>query len=145
MKKLKVIGVGLLFGLAVANIGSTVASLLMGELWSMTILYEVNIMVVFMSVSAAFILKAGVSPLGKWVRRGALMVLWCIADPICMWLFGHFEHICGHTNYEMLIKAILMMTPIMIAVFIVCYMIGDRIEKKRLDKINKKLSENEEK
>lgn len=142
MKKKNVIGVGLLFGLAVANIGSTVASLLMGELWSMTILYEVNIMVVFMSVSAAFILKAGVSPLEKWVRRAALMVLWCIADPICMWLFGHFEHTCGHTNYEMLFKTIIMMIPIMIAVFIACYMIGDRIEKKHLERINNKLSKN---
>ena len=59
-----------------------------------------------------------------------------------MWLFGHSDHSCGHTNDNMLMKTILISTPIVIVVFIACYMIGDRIEKKHLERINNKLSKN---
>ena len=61
MKKIKAIIIGLLVGLSFANILSTAASLFMGDLWTMSLLYEANIMVVVFSVSAALILKEKVS------------------------------------------------------------------------------------
>jgi len=142
MKKIKAITVGLLVGLSFANILSTVASLIMSDLWTRNILYEANIMVVFLSVSAALVLKEKVSPLEKWVRRATIILLWCVFEPICLWAFGHFDYSCGHTNYEMLLKTIAITSPVGIVVFVICYIIGDRLEKKRLDRINRKLSEN---
>ncbi|MBR6675776.1 MAG: hypothetical protein IKL24_00400 [Clostridia bacterium] len=94
-----------------------------------------------MSISAGLIFKEGVSPLEKWVRRAVVIGIWCIAEPICLWLFGHFDHSCGHTNYKMLMTSTLITTLVVIAVFIVCYIIGDSLEKKHLEIINKKLCE----
>jgi len=142
MKKVKAIIVGLAVGLSFANLLGTAASLLMGELWSMNILYETNIMVVFLSVSAALILKEKVSPLEKWIRRAAVMILWFVAYYICLLAFGHFGYTCGHINYDMFFKVMAITFPLMITVFIICYIVGDRIERKYLEGINKKLFEN---
>ena len=144
-KKIRNITISLLVGLAFVNICCTAISIFMKDVWSTSTLYEANIMVAIMAISAGLIFKEGVSPLEKWIRRGALIGLWCITEPICLWLFGHFNHRCGHTNYYMLLKTMLISAPIVIAVFITCYIIGDTLEKRHLDRINKKLSKNEEK
>ncbi|MBE6587431.1 MAG: hypothetical protein E7647_03340 [Ruminococcaceae bacterium] len=141
-KRLRTIGIGLAVGLAFANLSFTALSLFMKDLWSINFLYEFNIMVAVMTISGGLIFKEGVSPLEKWVRRGVVIIIWCIVDPLCLWFFGHFDHSCGHTDYEKLLKTILITTPVVIVIFIVCYMIGDRIEKKHIARINIKLSEN---
>lgn len=144
-KKIRNILIGLVVGFAFVNICCTAISLFMRNIWDIKFLYEANIMVAFMSVSAGLIFKEGVSPLELWIRRAVVMILWCIMEPICLLVFGHFNHGCGHTNYDMLLKTVLISTPFVVAVFLVCYIIGDQLEKKHLEKINKKLSENEEK
>ena len=144
-RKMRNILIGLVVGLAFVNVCCTAISLLWKDIWDIKFLYEANIMVAVMSISAGLIFKEGVSPLELWIRRAVVMIMWCILEPICLLVFGHFNHGCGHTNYDMLLKTMLISTPIVVAVFVACYIIGDRLEKKHLDIINKKLSENEEK
>ena len=141
-KKFKNTLLSLAGGLSVINLFYTMAALIGKEALEVNFLYAMDLVAIVFSVTAALLLKEGIAPLEKWIRRGALMLSACIITPLSFLLCGCLERSCGHTDYTLVFKIFITCTPAVIFYSVIAFIVGDRLEKKHLEKINKKLSEN---
>ena len=143
-KKFKNMLISLAGGLAVINLFYTFYALVQKEALEINFLYAMDLVVIVSSVIAVLLLKQGVAPLEKWIRRGVIMLSLCIITPLSFLLCGCLERSCGHTDYSLIFKIFFACTPAVICYSVFAFLIGDMLEKKHLEKINKKFSETSE-
>gem|GEM_PF-3526073 len=135
MKRLKVFFRYTFIMLGAMNLGYVFASIRYGDIVNIKALYALDALMVTAAVSAELILKTGVSPVEKWIRRAVLLLVDTVAAPTYFVIFGWIKA-------EALMKTLPYSVLFLLAVPVIALIIGDIWEKKHIERINKKLSQN---
>lgn len=137
MKHIKRIVLASLVGMGAVNFCYTVLSLIMKDILNENLLYAMNLSTVTVTICSVLIFKTGVSPVEKWIRRMIVMLIGCIVCPASLFAFSW-------VTSDTVWRCIVACASATITFSFFAFFIGDRLEKKHFDRINKKLSENRE-
>lgn len=137
MKKLKSIGIGIIIGMFIVNVCYTVLSLFMKDLLEINFLYAMNSSVILTVICSCLIFRPEASPKKKWIRRGTIIFCGCVICPLFLGVFGCVE-------FEMLWYSASIGAGAQIWFCCLAFFVVDKVEKKLIDKMNKKLLENRE-
>jgi len=136
MKKIRETVRTALFGLGLTNICYALAAHIIPDHLKLRLLYSVDVLCLIIVIIARLVIRGGVSPREKWIRRGVLILIGCILSPSVL---VAFDLVIDFEKFYFLLP---FSTAILILSSVIGYLIGDGIERRNIRAINERLSEN---